>query len=220
MSMILSLLKQLASSLSPTDFLLVLVIIAATSFYAVNFFRKLYNSKSSGSLFGGSTTENEKMQKDVAKIERDISTIISNQTELFSKLASMIETVKELLDENTEIVREHTTQMLIFKKDVESHTQAIRKEIDSIVHQLKMQDLHSSQTSESMKESLAKIHTSTAHLISQLEKTDEFAKAFVPEFRSYHKELGKDITDLSKDVALMERSVQTSINNHNSLKLR
>lgn len=56
--------------------------------------------------------------------------------------------------------------------------------------------------------------------MSQLEKTDEFVKAFVPEFRSYHKELGKDMTELSKDIALMERSVQTQINNTNALKLR
>jgi hypothetical protein len=56
--------------------------------------------------------------------------------------------------------------------------------------------------------------------MSQLEKIDEFTRASIPEFRGYHKELVRQVSDLSRDVALVERSIQTQVNTLNTVKLR
>jgi hypothetical protein len=223
MDIVLNILKQLSTTLSPTEFLMVLVIIAFTAFSAARFFMKVAGKKSGDfNLFGGGSASDEavKIQNDIQKIEQDLSIIVNAQTELLAKLTDILGGIKDTTEETTEMVREHSTEMLMFKKDVEAQALAAQKEIDGIIHQLKMQDVHNHQMGEALRESLSKILTSTTNMLTQLEKTDEFAKAFVPEFRSYHKELGKDITQLSKDIALMERSVQTQINNHNALKLR
>lgn len=220
MDLILNILKQLSATLSPTEFLLVLVVLTLTAFSSVRFFMKFTGKKSGGFFGGGDNADSEKMQNDINKIGQDLSTIVNTQTELLAKLTELLSNIKTSTDENTEILREHATELLIFKKDVEAQSSAAQKEMDGIVHQLKMQDVHNSQMSDALRESLTKILAATTNMLTQLEKTDEFAKAFVPEFRSYHKELGKDITQLSKDLALMERSMQTQINNHNALKLR
>jgi hypothetical protein len=222
MDIVLNILKQLSATLSPTEFLMVLVGIAFSAFSAVKFFMKFSGKKAGDlNLFGGGNAGSaDVIQINMQKIEQDISDISNAQSDLLARLTEILVNIKVATEENTDIIREHSTEMLIFKKDVEAQAAAAQKEIDSITHQLKMQDVHNHQMGEALRESLSKILTSTTNMLTQLEKTDEFAKAFVPEFRSYHKELGKDITQLSKDIALMERSVQTQINTHNALKLR
>lgn len=222
MDIILNILKQLSASLSPTEFLMVLVLIAFSAFSAVKFFMKVTGKKTGDfNLFGGAATaSSDAIQVNMHKIEQDISDISDLQTASLLKLTEVLSNLQAVAEENTVLIREHSTEMLIFKKDVEAQAASAQKAIDGIIHQLKMQDVHNHQMGEALRESLTKILTSTSNMLSQLEKTDEFAKAFVPEFRSYHKELGKDVTQLSKDIALMERSVQTQINNHNALKLR
>lgn len=221
MDIVLNILKQLSATLSPTEFLMVLVVIAFTAFSAVKFVLKITGKKSGEfNLFGSSSQEASKVQIDIEKIKDDLMAITNAQSELLVKLTEILSSIKSSTEENTEIIREHATEMLVFKKDVEAQGQAAQKEIDAIINQLKLLDAHNAQISESLKDSLSRILSSNTNMLTQMEKADEFAKAFVPEFRSYHKELSKDITQLSKDVALMERTVQTQINNNNALKLR
>jgi hypothetical protein len=54
----------------------------------------------------------------------------------------------------------------------------------------------------------------------QIEKIDEFVKASIPEFRGYHRDLGAELNNLSRDIALVERSLQMQINTANAVKLR
>ena len=54
----------------------------------------------------------------------------------------------------------------------------------------------------------------------QLEKIDEYVRSSVPEFRQAHRDLSKDLSTLSKDIALVERSIQAQINNVSGVKLR
>ena len=57
-------------------------------------------------------------------------------------------------------------------------------------------------------------------IISQIDKIDEFTRAAIPEFRSYHKELSKEVSELNRDIALVERTINTQINTANAINLR
>lgn len=61
----------------------------------------------------------------------------------------------------------------------------------------------------------------TARALSQIEKVDQLISSMIPEFRSYHREISSDIKLLSRDLALIERSIGLQINNTTSaIKLR
>jgi hypothetical protein len=58
-------------------------------------------------------------------------------------------------------------------------------------------------------------------VLSQVEKVDEFARTAIPEFRSYHKELSKEVSQLSREVGIMDRVLQAHINtNSDGITLR
>ena len=96
----------------------------------------------------------------------------------------------------------------------------LTKHIDELRRQFTIHDLHDQQLYESLKTTLMSSLQVINKINTQVEKIDEYARTAVPEFKLAHKELSKDISDLSRDIALVERSIQSQINNVNAVKLR
>jgi len=76
------------------------------------------------------------------------------------------------------------------------------------------------QSAQQLKLDVAKIIEQLNRLQLQLDNLDELIKQAVPEFRSYHKDIAKGLGDLSKDVALVERTVNAQLSPSNAVKLR
>lgn len=231
MDIVFNLLKQLATSLSPTEFLTVLVIVAMTSFSIIKFLLTLAKKKGGlQNLLGGQDETSAEIKKisdlslnaskNAADLKSIVEDLIQQQEQQFEKVVNIIVELKLESKEHAEALRTQITDMLLFKKDIENFSTSVTKELENIKHQMKMHETSDIQFFENVKDTLSKIHNTSIRMISQLEKTDEFARAFVPEFRSYHKELNKELSELSRDIALVERSIQTQINTVNAVKLR
>lgn len=228
MDLILNLLKQLAATLSPSEFLIVLGIIVLVSFTAIRFTLKLMDKKGGlGSIFASQdpiTILSEKIDKLTASVnELKQFDTLAKTNELFAvrdRLFQILDEMQKNSADQDETIRSQITGLVLLKKDLTASFTELNSQLDDVKHQLKMHDAHDMQVFENFKEVLHRSQEVVQRVLSQLEKVDEFTRAMVPEFRSYHKELSKELGELSRDVALVERSVQAQINTMNAVKLR
>lgn len=218
MDIIFNLLKQLASALSPTEFLLVLGVIAITSFTIVKFVLSHVKKSNDGlmSLFSGGAEEDQTHNIILTKLELALTA----QVTATDRIIKAVEDLRNDSEKNTEAIKLQITDFLLLKKDLEKLNENVTKELDEFNHTFKMHDLHDQQVNESIRDHISRLQESISKLSTQVERVDDFSRNAVPEFRSYHKELSKEINDLSRDIALVERSIQTQINTVNAVKLR
>lgn len=229
MDLILGLLQQLATSLSPTQFLGVLGLLVASVFMTVKLLatRKKKGKGLIGFLTGAPAglTE-EQLLTDIQRTVNNIETIVraGASGELLDKQAERVLNAIAELKEFSILAEDHMKAQIAdidaIKKDAATVAEEIIKELSDIKHTLKMHDVQVHQDSEVTKELQNRMHGILGRMISQLEKIDEFARAAVPEFRSYSKDMTKDISGLSRDIALVERSIQNQVNTSSSVKLR
>ena len=229
MDLILGLLQQLATSLSPTQFLGVLGLLVASVFMTVKLLatRKKKGKGLMGFLTGAPAglTE-EQLLTDIQRTVNNIETLVNAGAtgELLDKQSDKILSAIAELKEFSLLAEDHMSKQMQdldeIKRDAHSISEGIIKELSDIKHTLKMHDVQTHQDSEISKELQNRMHGILGRMISQLEKVDEFARAAVPEFRGYSKDITKDISNLSRDIALVERSIQNQINTSSSVKLR
>jgi hypothetical protein len=229
MDIILGLLQQLATSLSPTQFLGVLALVVTSVFmtFKVLSARKKKGKGLIGFLTGAPAGLTEEqllldLQVTVGNIEKLMNTVATSGTveRQTDKVLQAIAEVKQFVV----LAEDHLDAQLVniesIKNDLHELAEDIIKELSDIKHNLKMHDVQTHQDAEITKELQNRMHGILGRMISQVEKLDEFAKAVVPEFRSHSKDLSKDISGLSRDIALVERSIQNQINTPSSIKLR
>ncbi len=219
MEIVLTLLKSLASTLSPTEFLVVLCLIIVAVFTSVKF-----------------------LLRHIRRGRRDLTELLtgvsedSNIRELQIKLDDVM-----TMDEFEKAIQTLTQNQIKSNEIIQQELHALQARLEAIAAvgremQLSFREMHedfldvkdqnretqSNLTASTilLKTEIAKALEHHQRVLSQVEKIDEFCKAAVPEFRSYHKDLNKSVSDLSRDVALVERSVQTQLNTGSAVKLR
>jgi hypothetical protein len=105
------------------------------------------------------------------------------------------------------------------------HNDAILRQIDTqladIAKQASTHEAHNETAYASVRENILRGQEVMHRVLSQVEKVDEFARTAIPEFRSYHKELSKEVSQLSREVGIMDRVLQAHINtNSDGITLR
>jgi hypothetical protein len=228
MDFIFGLLEKLATSLSPTMFLAVIALLVMSVFMTIKMMTKNIGKKKNSIL--ALVTGQASAQADPdhnADIKDKLDTLFTTvntltphgESELhLEQILFAISEIKTVLLANDGHFEKHLIEILAMKKDLEAHNKSINDELSDIKHQMKMHELQNHQEAEIAKELQQRMHGILVRMISQVEKIDEFLRNTVPEFRSYSKDLTKDISDLSKDIALVERTIQTQINSN--VKLR
>jgi len=220
LDILLSLLKQLASALSPTEFLAVLALITGSVFFTVRWLLKqLAKGRKDGlvGLLAGGTEVD-----DLKTIQSKLDTMMT--VDEFEKAFKLI--CERLIDSNQALIHEvddinkRLEALSVLGREVQLSFKDIGEDLDDIKSHVKLEAAGLAQREALLKVELAKSLELLQRVLSQLEKVDEFSKAAVPEFRSYHKDLAKSLSDLSRDIALVERSVQTQINTGSAVKLR
>lgn len=215
METILALFKYLAAGLGPTEFLVVVGIIVITTAVLVRFI--LQNKvKIAGWLTG---------QKETSPTERSFNAIMVSlgrlaTTEDVEKLMNALRVAYANHEQNIEDLLEKFEELSSLRTEVALTCDRILDEVSEVKHQLQMHNDGSQAQYTNLLTQLAKSQDAISRNLTQIEKVDEYIKASVPEFRAYHRDLGTELNNLSRDIALVERSLQMQINTANAVKLR
>lgn len=220
MEIVLTLLKSLATTLSPTEFLVVLCLIIVAVFTSLKFILKhaRRGRKDGISAFFTGGNDGDDIKDIQTKLD-DVMTI-----DEFEKAIHLL--TQGQVKSNEAVMHElHALQARLEAiANAGRDAQAALREVHEDM--LDMKELNRETTSNLtastvlLKAEIAKALEQMQRLLSQVEKIDQFCRDAVPEFRGYHKDLGKSVNDLSRDVALVERSVQTQLNTGSAVKLR
>lgn len=223
---------KLLAMLNPTAILLVILLLVGAVLATIKIMGTLQKKKTSRGIFGLLTgqaspsiadevTLND-IQKKLEVLLLTVDTLASNHTISSSsdKLMFALAELKHEIIEGAHEYEKHVTTMSEGRQEMNEHFKSMLSEFSDVKHYIKMQDVKLQQDSEAAKELMNRMHGILGRAITQIEKADEFTRAAVPEFRSYHKELNNDLSGLSKDIALIERSIQNQINNTQQIKLR
>jgi predicted nucleic acid-binding Zn-ribbon protein len=226
MDFVLNIFKHIATFVSPTELLVIICAVAAVAFFIVKFVLGLMGKKGAfGGLMGGDD-EAIKREKMHQLLNDKLSALLAKDE--FNSVIKKFQ--EELLDTIHALNREQTVKMSeIFtkvemissiKRDVDSTISLIQEDIRAIRHQMQMHDMTDEKNFASVKDGIQRAQESLNRVMIQVEKIDEFARAMVPEFRGHHKDLNSALAEISKDIALVERSIQTQISTANAVTLR
>jgi len=214
-----SLLKQLASSLSPTEFLTVVSIVAITIFMIVRWLlRQLAKGRKDGIIGLFTFSENNELKNIQTKLNEVMT--LEEFEQAFKLISERL--VSNIEPTTTEIntINQRLEAISVLNREAQMSFKDVGEDLDDVKSYVKLESAANAQNIAALKGELAKVLELLQRTLSQVEKIDEFARASVPEFRGYHKELAKGISELSRDVALVERSLQTQINTGSAIKLR
>jgi hypothetical protein len=211
-------LKDLASVLTAGQFLMILAIITLVSGLAITFF--IRNYKNPNGIFAFLKSNNEEMDDDIAVIKEQIEF-------LSTKMDNIIREVKEIVGdafiEQRDIgnsIKTEITRTVELKEEIQEMYSRLNNSLEDVKTVIRLQDSHEQQSAEHIKnilqQSLDAIRSTQAHL----EKLDDYIRDQVPQFRADNKEFAKDLNDLSRDLALIERSIQTQVSTIQAVTLR
>lgn len=216
MEIVTTLLKYLSDSFTPMEFIAVLLVIFAVCYLAIKYILK--SAAKEDGLWDFLRSEEAEIeladiQDDIYKASREskkqLDEIEKNTTDILASLAVM-QTQDKL---NSDALSKHIEELNALHGLLSDTKENITKQFDEIKHQFKMHDLHDHQAFENLKASIEETLDVINNVNSQVEKIGDYVKNAVPEFKTSHKDLSKDISDLSRDIALIERSLQNQINN-------
>jgi len=228
MDILINFLKPLITSLSPTSFLGLISLLALTVLLTLKIMSKIPKSSDSSGMFSFMTGqadaeigEEENMislQKKLDMLILTIDTLTTNQKFEYQteKIIQGLNGLKTETQNTLETLDDHDSRVSGIQKQVDEIVKQINNEFNEIKMQLKMQTQQQHQDIEAAKELQQRMHGIISRTISQVEKVDEFIRTTVPEFRSYNKDVIKDLADLSTEVALIERNIQNYITVRNT----
>ena len=206
------LLKLVADTLSSTEVILILCLVLVLTYSLVKFI--LRNARNKGFL---SFLNNEDPQESLVHIKNDVAMLNERVT---TSLEDIKEENKKLLNAITELHeydRQIFAQLAQYAKDIDSYIKYAKSQMDNqfeqIKYQLHSQDNQDNKALDLLQNSIAEANAAIHRISTQLERLDEYAKMAIPEFKVAHREISKDLSSLSRDIALVERSLQNQINN-------
>jgi hypothetical protein len=246
MDLIFGILKQLAATLSPTEFVLVLALMLIVAIVLTKTILKITGKPKSGGLMGllgggGDDDKEHKLTEEILSRIADLSklyieyrdemldsttmsqtSVISHQAEIRDELMSAntvaMDKIMALVYEirNESLLHEgelknHRAAMVAFKHELQQSSALVVRDLELIKQLIGKNDAADVLAHENVKQLIQRSQDIMQRVSSQLEKVDEFARAAIPEFRSYHKELSKEVGELNRDIALVERSIQTQM---------
>lgn len=211
-------LKDLASALTAGQFLMILAIIVVVSGLCIAFFIKNY--KNPNGIFAFLKTSNEEIDNDIADIKEQIEF-------LSTKMDNIVREVKEIVGDAFveqrvigDSIKTEIARTIELKEEIQQMYSRLNNSLEDVKTVIRLQDSHEQQSAEHIKtilqQSLDAIRSTQAHL----EKLDDYIRDQVPQFRADNKEFAKDLNDLSRDLALIERSIQTQVSTIHAVTLR
>ena len=234
MEFIFGLLTQLIENTSTSELLAFGTIFLMVIFVLTrNFLKYTSGINRLANVFNGNTTDDIKLVIDqLISSEQKIVSILSVMQEESkvqnSNLSKYSEEINSLKTEVETAFVNATTHIENIRQELkifDVHNDALLKQIDTqllnIGRQATLHEAHNETAYISVKENILRGQEVMHRILSQVEKVDEFARTAIPEFRSYHKELSKEVGQLSREVGILDRVLQAHINtNSDGITLR
>lgn len=209
------------------------IVVVIVFYISKNFLKYTSGFTRLANTFNGSTADDVKLVMEQLVISEQkiiaILGIIQQEAKLqnsnlshYSQQINALKAEVELAFANASAHIENIKQEL---KLFDIHNETALKQMDAqlgdISKQTSSQNAHLESSFISVRENILRGQEVMHRILSQVEKVDEFAKTAVPEFRSYHKELSKEVGHLSREVGIMDRVLQAHINtNSDGITLR
>lgn len=249
MEIIFEILKHLSGVLTPTEFALVIALLLMASIVLTKAILKLKSKSADIlGLFGaGGAGKNELLSNEVLQQINELNRLyaehqdelidinssnsisaashqyikdeLQNNNTSVDKISVLIHEIRDASRDSENEFRSHREAMAAFKTEIQQSTSLVARDLELIKQLIGKNDAANVLANENIKHLIQRNQDVIHRVSSQLEKVDEFARAAIPEFRTYHKELSKEVGELNRDIALVERSIQTQINS-SSVKLR
>lgn len=215
MEIILELLKYLTTSLTPVEFLAVMVMIGFGAFFVAGFAQK--KRRALMALFGKGEDEA------IKAISRKLDSVVTRD-ELQQHLAKFELIIRHELSVNSQSLdsfKEKYVEISSIRNEiVDKEFERVLQEIFESRQLFTAKALEAAEQREIILTTTSRIQDAQHRVISEVEKVDEYLRAAIPEFRAYHREIDNDVKLLSRDLALIERSIQMSLNTGAGVKLR
>lgn len=218
MEFIFGMLKDISSALTPGQFLMILFIIVVVCGLVIMFFVK--NFKNPNGMFAFLKANDFETETEITEIKDSIQ-FLSN------KMDNVIREVKELVnDAFTEqrvidnSIKQEISRTLELKNEIQEMYYKLSSSSEDIKSVMRLQDSHQQQTAENIKSILQQSLEAIRNTQAQIEKLDDYIRDQVPQFRADNKEFAKELNDLSRDLALIERSIQTQVSTIHAVTLR
>lgn len=222
MEIVLTLLKSLASSLSPGEFLVVLGLIIVAVFTSLRVILRHLRRRGREGLAAFFTGDEHADIDDIREIQTKLDDVMTMDE--FEKAIQLLtqNQIKsnEIIQQELHALQARLEAISAAGREMQLSFREMHEDFLDVKDQNRETQSNLTASTVLLKTEVAKALEHTQRVLSQVEKIDEFCKAAVPEFRSYHKDLSKSVSDLSRDVALVERSVQTQLNTGSAVKLR
>lgn len=204
MDVIVELVKEFAQALSnPTTLLMVLALIFGGTYFMI---RAFVRSKRVRKFFMHWFKSNENETNELAEMKAQFAS-------LTAKFIAVIENLEESSEDNSDDVKNQLANaVLILQRDFaklrEENTGNANEVRDMFTRYEQDVDL----MHQTHKDLLHHVLDVTTRLKVEVEKFDEYVRTVIPEFKADNKEINRGINELSKDIALIERTIQTQIN--------
>ncbi len=202
------LIRYLAQTVSPGEFLVVVCVGILMIFFGIKYgITILTRGKKLMNVFTEDTSNFDEISKQLGSLVTDEQ--LGRAT---SEQKRHLDDIVVLLKEQLSISRELLAQHAVIKQQQDDIFREIHEDVELLSVQLKDVASHMQMDHTVLKVDLSKNQELCVRVITQLEKMDEFAKASVPEVRSSFKEVINDLKTLQRDVALIEQLQKMHIN--------
>jgi len=207
------------SSLTTTELVSFISIIGGTAFLMVKVIASvigfLINNKSMIKSFLGAGERHAELSSKLDQLIKQTA-----QVDALDKIIHLLEEMRVRDDRHHDNIDDHILDIVVMRKDIEAAHQKIYQQLQDMLYAMNSRQVHSDQVFDNMREILRRNEEITTKILSQAEKIDELVRTAIPEFRGYHKDLTRELAELGRDIALVERSIDSHINNISSVKLR
>lgn len=211
MDLILELFRYLTTSFTPVEFLVVIALLGTSAFFLVNF--ALKRRKAIKALFGKGEDEDLKL------INKQLEGVVTRED--LDRFKMIIQHEFESLKQDTAAFKEKFIEISAIRQAI------VEKELQQIILEVaENRKFLGEQIDETTAQSALILSTSNklmeeqAKVLGRVSGLDEYLKAAIPEFRTYHRDLDDDIKLLGRDLAVIERSLTLSLNSNSGVKLR
>ena len=224
MEIIFNLLRDLGKSLSPSEFVLILVIIALTCGFVITSFLKSSKNKHGLLSFLSWGKESEEAELTLDDIRDQLSAFATASTKSATKMLTEIAQIKMGNSDWHESVSVALTGVARFETDIRNEIYEIQavleKHILDTTNDRENRSALLERDTADARASLSGALTSLRSIDQQLEQLDDYVRDKTQELKLDNKEFSKTLNELSKDVALIERSIQSHVGANSSINLR
>lgn len=232
MELLISLLRQLSASLTPTEFVLVILASAGAIIYSIRFLSRQKKKGGLLSLLSGDDKDSiEELKKaadahaaQLVQLSAQLTVVVKLTEDLGKTAIDHRHTLDKFVDEahlRTETYSAAIESFISNGKNVEATLIQLVQDMAELKRQHDLSFQGNTQAHAAIADQQRHLESSIERLTADIEKHNEdLNRNIIPEFRVYHKDLSKELSNLARDVVLIERGIQNHINNVNAVKLR